>query len=366
MPKPIFVPSELSAAAGKVRRGEDVVMTVNSLVRLFGATKRGYNVVSRVKKALKKENISTSPDFSSVSLDEPIRLIKRVRKQQSVIDELRDPMVTFGMLKCVEHQRRLRGIRAIDLPALRKSAPEVGPDWSMGPQETIERAIILLSMPGIDHVPVFNDPRNVLGVISWDDFGIKSLLARDSRYVKCKEVMKPAVVVSEGDSVYDKKEEIVNNGYVIVKNDEGVAYAVVRSNDLASELLRMTEGFLRLQELESFVRNIIDILNLNQTDFDSCLPPLKRGKSLNSDDLEFTDYVNFFASPVVAKKIKKYNITAPLLKSIMDKINSTRVRRNAIVHFHPDENDETATKEITGARNFLADIYAEILAKADK
>lgn len=366
MPKKIFVPAELSSIAGKVRRGEEIVMTVSRLIGLFGATKRGFNVVSRVKKALKKENISTSPDFSSVSLDEPIKLIRRVRKQQAVLDELRDPMITFGMLSCVGHQRSLRGMRAVDSPLSRQRPPSIVPDWSLGPQETVERAIILLSMPGIDHVPVFSDPSRVEGVISWDDFGIKSLLARDSRYVKCRDVMKAPIMVSETDSVYEKKEEIVNNGYVIVKNDAGVAYAVVRASDLLAELLRMTEGFLLLQELESVVRNIIDIMNLNQADFDSCLPPDKRGKNLCADDLEFSHYVSFFSSAVVERKMKKYNISKPLLNSIRDKLNSTRERRNAIVHFHPDENNETATKEISGARNFLMDIYSEILAKAEK
>ena len=366
MPKKIFVPAELSSVAGKVRRGEDVVMTVARLVGLFGATKRGFNVVSRVKKALKKEKISTSPDFSSVSLDEPIKLVRCVRKHQSVLDELRDPMITFGMLKCVGHQRNLRGMRAVDLPLSRQRTPEVNPAWSVGPQDTVERAIILLSQPGIDHLPVFTVPSKVEGVVSWDDFGIKSLLERDSRSVKCRDVMKPAVVVSEIDSVYERKEEIVNNGYVIVKNDAGIAYAVVTASDLLAELLRMTEGFLLLQELESVVRNIIDIMNLNQADFDSCLPPDKRGRNLIADDLEFSHYVSFFSSAVVERKMKKYNISKPLLNGIRDKLNSTRERRNAIVHFHPDENNESATKEISGARNFLNDIYLEILAKAEK
>ena len=360
MPRKIYIPDALQAMAGKVKRGGCPPLTVRDLIAMFGAQKRRFNLVGKVKKALKKLDLATSPDFSTVSLSEPVRLIKRVKKQQAVFDELRDPMLCFGMLECVEQQRKIRRLRAIDqAPEIRSSSAAL-PEWSIGPQETVERAIILLSKPGVDFVPVFNDPKNVLGVLSWDDFGIKSLLDKNSRYIKCRDLMKVPVVVSESDSVYDQKDEIVASGYVIVKNQEGIAYAVVRAADLAAELLRLTESFLLLQEIESVIRNILDILNLNQVEFDGCLPPDRRNRQLTSDDLEFSQYVAFFSSEVVVRKLAKYKISGHLVESIRNHLGGIREIRNGVVHFHPDENSDSDKKELKGTRDFLLRIYAEL------
>ncbi len=360
MPQKIYIPDALQALAGKVKRGGCPPLTVRDLIAMFGAQKRRFNLVGKVKKALKKLDLATSPDFSTVSLSEPVRLIKRVKKQQAVLDELRDPMLCFGMLECVEQQRKIRRLRAIDEAPDVRSTPAAIPEWSIGPQETVERAIILLSKPGVDFVPVFNDPKNVLGVLSWDDFGIKSLLDKNSRYIKCRELMKAPVVVSESDSVYDRKDEIVASGYVIVKNQDGIAYAVVRAADLAAELLRLTESFLLLQEIESVIRNILDILNLNQIEFDGCLPPDRRNRHLSSDDLEFSQYVSFFSSDVVVRKLSKYKISGHLVESIRNHLGGIREIRNGVVHFHPDENSDSDKKELKGTRDFLLKIYAEL------
>ncbi len=360
MPRKIYIPDALHALAGKVKRGNCAPLTVRDLLAMFGAQKRRFNVVSKVKKALKKLDLATSPDFSTVSLSEPVRLIKRAKKQQAVLDDLRDPMLCFGMLECVEQQRKVRHMRAIDASIEGRSGPVVIPEWSIGPQETVEKAIILLSKPGVDFIPVFNDPKNVLGVLSWDDFGIKSLLDKNSRYIKCRELMKPPVLVSESDSVYDRKDEIVSNGYVIVKNQEGVAYAVVRASDLAAELLRLTESFLLLQEIESVTRNILDILNLNQVEFDGCLPPDRRNRQLTTDDLEFSQYVSFFSGEVVVRKLSKYKIPGNLVDTIRNYLSSIREIRNGVVHFHPDENTDSDKKELKATRDFLLKIYSEL------
>ncbi len=360
MPQKIYIPDALQALAGKVKRGGCPPLTVRDLIAMFGAQKRRFNLVGKVKKALKKLDLATSPDFSTVSLSEPVRLIKRVKKQQAVLDELRDPMLCFGMLECVEQQRKIRRLRAIDEAPDVRSTPAAIPEWSIGPQETVERAIILLSKPGVDFVPVFNDPKNVLGVLSWDDFGIKSLLDKNSRYIKCRELMKAPVVVSESDSVYDRKDEIVASGYVIVKNQDGIAYAVVRAADLAAELLRLTESFLLLQEIESVIRNILDILNLNQIEFDGCLPPDRRNRHLSSADLEFSQYISFLSSDVVVRKLSKYKISGHLVESIRNHLGGIREIRNGVVHFHPDENSDSDKKELKGTRDFLLKIYAEL------
>lgn len=71
MPRKIYIPDALHALAGKVKRGGCPPLAVRDLIAMFGAQKRRFNLVSKVKKALKKLGLSTSPDFSTVSLSEP-------------------------------------------------------------------------------------------------------------------------------------------------------------------------------------------------------------------------------------------------------------------------------------------------------
>ena len=108
------------------------------------------------------------------------------------------------------------------------------------------------------------------------------------------------------------------------------------------------------------IRNILDILNLNQVEFDGCLPPDRRNRQLTSDDLEFSQYVAFFSSEVVVRKLAKYKISGHLVESIRNHLGGIREIRNGVVHCHPDENSDSDKKELKGTRDFLLRIYAEL------
>ena len=361
MPKKIFIPSELGHAIARCRSGG--VITVRSLLQYFGGEKRSPTINSKIKKAFKKLKIMTSPDYRAVSLDETITFVKTKLKIDTVREQLREPLLTFGMVKCVEDQRKERLVRAVDGILDEKNLQIKYAEWSVRPDDTVDKAIFLLSRPKIDFIPVFNSPRDILGVISWDDFGIKSLLTKNNLLKKCKDIMKKPVLVSETDSLWDFKQEIVSNGYVIVKNDNDVAYAIVRSSDLAEELIARTEGFLLLREIEQLIRNIIEFLNLNQTEFDLCLQSDKRGKNITLYDLEFSQYVGFFGSEIVKKKMERRNVPNSLTQEIQKTIERIRETRNGVVHFHSDENTNETTARLKSTRIFLDKVYKEIVYK---
>lgn len=362
MPKKLFIPSELGQAIARCKAGGAI--TVRHLLQCFGGTKRNPKINSKIKKVFKKLKIMTSPDYRAVSLDETITFVKTKLKIDTLREQLQEPLVTFGMLKCVEDQRKERLARAVDGMVDEKNLQMRSADWSVRPDDTVDRAILLLSKPKIDFIPVFNSSRDILGVISWDDFGIKSLLTKKTNLMKCKDIMKKKpVLVSETDSLWDSKQEIVTNGYVIVKNDKDIAYAIVRSSDLAEELIARTEGFLLLREIEQLIRNIIEFLDLNQAEFDLCLQSDKRQKNITLYDLEFSQYVGLFGSDIVKRKMEKRNVPTSLTQEIQKTIEQIRETRNAVVHFHPDENTNEATAKLKSTRIFLDKVYKEIVFK---
>src|SRR5437899_8753088 len=65
-----FIPDQLREQADKIARGEDSdTITVRTLVKWFGAERRGFNVVWGIRKALKEVGLTTRPDFNITWLD---------------------------------------------------------------------------------------------------------------------------------------------------------------------------------------------------------------------------------------------------------------------------------------------------------
>lgn len=68
------IPRELQEAARRVQAGETVQTSVRTLLSWFGAQRRGYNNVARVRQALGQLGFTTTPSFEDVWIDAPIEL----------------------------------------------------------------------------------------------------------------------------------------------------------------------------------------------------------------------------------------------------------------------------------------------------
>ena len=232
----------------------------------------------------------------------------------------------------------------------------------VSPNDNIETAAILLAEENIDFVPVGVDETSVTGVIAWDDIATQDLLKRDRFAIKCGKICKDPVFVREAESVYDKKYEITKYGYVLVKDDSGRCFSVVRSGDLAGELLRLTENFLLLQEIENLVRMIIEMTGPNAEEIDASVHEDSKGKGRTLEQLTFSEYKSLILNPAVrARLLKNYGVSEQLVRQIANEhIEHTRIIRNKVLHFHPDENNEQAKMLLSNSRDYLRRI-AELM-----
>lgn len=64
------VDRRLEKIAGKVGRGRNHRTTPRDLLELFGAKRRGVNIVAEIRSRLARHNLKTSPDFADVHVDE--------------------------------------------------------------------------------------------------------------------------------------------------------------------------------------------------------------------------------------------------------------------------------------------------------
>lgn len=352
-------PQWLVDRAALVNSGEAVRVTVRELLSQFGLTRRSSSAIIQIRRALRSLGLTTSPKFYAVNLESVVQIVVRPADSGAADDnseDVRQPIITFGMLRIVEEQRILR-----DMSRLR-AGHNGYPKWIVSPQDNIESVAILLAEENVDFVPVGTSEDAIMGVIAWDDVATQDLLKRDRTQVRCGKICRPPVFVRESESVYDRKYEITKHGCVFVKDDAGRCFAVVRSGDLAAELLRLTESFLLLQEIENLVRMIISMAQPSASEINDSAHEDRRGSGLTIDQLTFSEYKSLMLHPAIRSRlVQGFGLGEQLVRQIANEhIEHTRIIRNKVLHFHPDENNEQAKAVLSNTRDFLRRI-AELM-----
>ena len=342
--------------AKQIENGERVYITARNLLDKFGFDIKNESTIRVVQKALNSLSLKTSPQFWAVNLDRMVDIVKSTGPSND--EKINQSIITFGMLKCVEEQREMRSLNNI----FGKKVPY--PKLIVDPQDNIHAVAVILAEVNVDFVPVGRNENAIDGVISWDNIATSvDLRGHDRTKVKCREIARPAVFVSESDSVYDKKHEIIHNGYVIVKDDNDRCYAILRAQDLAGELLALTENFLLLQEIENTVRTIIEQANPTPEEIDAIVREEYKGRKLTLNQLSFSDYKGLILhKPVKEKLMLHYGFHEEVIRQLAHThIEHVRLIRNRVLHFHPDENNRTAKSQLTNTREFLRSITGEII-----
>ena len=349
------IPEEwLKQKSTQIGKGERVYITVRNLLGKFDFDIKNESTIQVVQKALNSFSLETTPKFWAVNLDSMVDIIKAKEAASEV--KIKQAIITFGMLKSVEDQRLMRNLNNI------YGKKEPYPKWIVEPQENIDDVAVILAEDNVDFVPVGKDENSIEGVISWDTIATAvDLRGKDRKKVKCREIARPPVFVLESNSVYDKKHEIIHNGYVVVKDDNGRSFAILRAQDLAGELLSLTENFLLLQEIENTVRIILEQANPTSTEIDAVLRDEYKGKNCTLNQLSFSDYKGLLLhKPVKEKLIKHFGFSEAVVRQIAhEHIDHVRLIRNRVLHFHPDENNRTARLQLTNTREFLRRLTEE-------
>ena len=353
MAKPPPMPAWLVEASKRAKAGEKVFVTVREIITNFQRERRGSNTVFTIRRALHRLGMTTNPRFYSVNLDCLVELVPATSPPagDDEREDARQPIVTFGMLRCVEDQRVIRGRPRTD-------NGQGYAKWIVRPDDNLVEAAILLSAGNVDYVPVGMDETSITGVISWDDIAMQDILSRRRDAIACGKVCKKPVFVDQSDSVYDKKDEISRHGHVLVRDVDKRVFAVVRASDLTVELLRLTENFLLLHEIENLLRLLVEMTELGIEDIRPMLEERRRKKVDTLDQLQFSEYSQVLNKPLVKQRLLEgYGIPELMTEHLaLQVVESARKTRNAVVHFHPDENNELAQRELSTHRDFIRNL----------
>lgn len=276
--------------------------TVRNILGWLGVSRRGYNVVRRIRAELDKFKLVTVPDFEFAYIDEAIQFERPGQHEDTA-----DPIYRIGRLESANQK-----------------------PVSVKPDAPLEKATTLMLTHDYSQLPVMTTDRDVKGVISWRTIGSK--LALECTGSKVSDFMGKSNVLSIETSLFDAIKIVSESEYVLVQAADRTICGIVTATDLTFQFRNLAEPFLLIGETENHVRKLIhgkfsvaelqDIRNEND--------PNRVVERVS--DLAFGEYVRLIENE---ERWSRLNIKIDRVEFIK-RLNHVRNIRNDVMHFDPD------------------------------
>ncbi len=307
---------KLKAIAAQLKKGVAPQReSVRSLLLWFNAERRGYNVVRRVRGALRRHGVVTSPDFEYAYIDGFISFEKATPDKQTgefdagtaTATATADPTYRIGRL-----------------PSANKSPVIAKPDF------TLQQAVTQMLTNDFSQLPVMTGPREVKGVVSWKTIGSRLALKRPCIYVR--DCMEPAHVVSIDESLFSAIATIAAHDYVLVQAADKTITGIVTASDFNDQFRILAEPFWVVGEIENGVRRMLHG-KFTVKELEEAKAPGEDGRSIEGPaDLTFGEYIRLVEPE---KRWKKLRLEIDRVEFV-SRLNRVREIRNDVMHFDPD------------------------------
>jgi CBS domain-containing protein len=329
----VWSEERLKDIAAQLKDGKAVPpVTVRDFLSWFGAQRRGYWIVLRIREALADEQLQTDPDFESAYIDSSItfRLAPQApvegQEPEKPPEPPNPPAMPIGTLTTpaappsyADPSSRLSKLAAANrLPAC------VAPDGS------IQEAITIMLANDFSQLPVMVGERDVKGVVSWGSIGAR--LALGKKGSTAREFMDSHQEIRADASLFQAIPIIVAHQYVLIRGADNRITGIVTASDLSLQFQQLTEPFLLLGEIENHVRQILgDKFGTNE--LAGACDPSAPEKQINCvADLTFGEYIRLMEDP---DRWGQLNIALDRA-TFCKQLDRMRKIRNDVMHFDPD------------------------------
>ena len=156
-------------------------VTTREFLSWFGAQRRGYSVVARIRRELKTYALDTVPDFELNYIDSPLK-IARVEIAEGQSNSAHDKaveLVTAVEAKTPTEVEAGTSDWSLRDPTYRisKLAPANQNIVSVKPDSTLAEVVAILLLRNFSQLPVMTNERDVKGVITWTSIGSRLALS---------------------------------------------------------------------------------------------------------------------------------------------------------------------------------------------
>lgn len=322
----------LQEVAAQLREGRaPSSITVRDFLSWFGAYRRGYWIVQRVREALKTAGLQTEPDFESAYIDAPI--------QFAVLTSPVPPMSTvIGIGAAIALPPTLAGTGTVTQPStyadptsrISKLPAANHPVVAVKPDSRLEEAVTSMLINDFSQLPVMTSEREVKGVVSWASIGSRLGLGMVGTVVR--ELMDEHHEIRADASLFSAIPVIVQNQYVLIRGADQRITGIVTSSDLSLQFQQLAEPFLLLGEIENHIRRLIDD-DFTVPELAAARDPSDTTRAIEKvADLTFGEYIRLLESP---DRWAKLNLTVDRGEFITH-VDRVREVRNDVMHFDPD------------------------------
>ena len=343
--------TNIDEAVKKAKGGESVTITPRQLLSWVGASRRGTNVVSQLRRKMDEAKVTTEPNFEEVYIDAEIELKKSpARKATAAKKETGRAGVDVGSEMGegqsddnVEPAHRISRLQAASrMPIM------------VNPTDSIRLAITLMLQNEFSQIPVKKGPNKIAGVVSWRS--ICQGLHFSNGCTKVEDCIERHYEVQNSASLFEVIQLVTRYDCVIVMNQAGQVTGLITNADISQEFRNLSEPFLLLGEIENALRRLID-RQFSREDLQSACDPEQPNRNIqSSSDLTFGEYLRLMENPANWDKLQ-----LPLERShIVNQLEIIRKIRNEVMHFDPDPLDDQSIDALRSSARFLSGLLETI------
>jgi len=318
----------------KIRKeGKPEILSIRNLLWTFGYyEKRTSGNIWRINEYLHDQKMIVVPNFQNGWIDELVELremnkAKINNDSESEIEEKFDPINRLSVLKAASQK-----------------------PTSITKESNLEKAYHLMWKNDFSQLPVMNNEREILGLISWQSIAKGLIAKKDSNCVK-DFMTNDYKIIPEETPLFEAIKEVIKTEMVFVLSKDKKIHGPVTPFDLNEEFLEQIEPYILLEQIENFIRLILDdkivledILKLLTID-----NPKRHINSIS--DMTFGEYIR-----IIENDQMWLLLGLPFIKAdFVNELDEIRNIRNNIMHFHPDKSSNVDLTQLRSMSSFLMD-----------
>jgi CBS domain-containing protein len=314
--------------------------TPQTICHKYGVRKRGWKVSMAINSLLEEYDLITNLEFNNAYFYGEIEISPKPKLGAN--GELKKP-------KYSDPIPRLSLLKAANINNLSTEEYVLGL-VSVTKETSLMQATTLMIKHNFSQLPILNNGRDIMGLVSWKSIGIALSLGKKCKTVlDCKEDVQ---VLDIDEPVFKAMNIILEKEVVLVRDKNKIICGIVTSTDIGEQFLILSEPFLLIEQIENLVRRLLDD-KLTFDDIKKVLDLSNHGKEvLSLSDLNFGHYIRIIENPTLYTKLNLYVDRVILQKMLED----VRLVRNDVMHFNPEELDRRDLETLRQVLNFLTTI----------
>jgi len=300
----INVPKDLKAAAEKAYgTGKTRPVKVRTFLS-FGAQRRGAQVATDIRAALKQVKLVTEPDFMTANIEERIRLRPYLSRTKIKTEQKIPSRASNGVVTAPTIETPFAVDDASPHIEISDPTPRLGTIFggrqpvSVNRDAMIREAVTIMVKHDFSQLPVMQNKKDVVGIISWKTIGEAFHIHR-KQYEFVRECMDTDVAILESNTpLWKAIKTIADNDVVLVRDGNKDIASLLTTYDLSDRYHTLAEPFLLLGEIENNLRQLITLAKFPQSVLEGAKDPNDTERVVNSvSNLTLGEYVRLLEKP---------------------------------------------------------------------